>query len=140
MTRPRPLAASVAAVASLVAASLCCLPLPTMMVAAGLAGASAFTDALRPWLVAFSLAALAVAFWQAYRNQRCSRRHRALVWFAALFMAAFLAFPQVFAGFVAGRAGAADAAAAERLDLQRLRERFNADGDRTRLILLLSPT
>src|SRR6185312_14261748 len=87
-----------ASLASLVAALSCCLPLGTLLMAAGSAGASLFSEKLRPWLVWVSVACLALAFVQTYFRSRCEFRTRrlrtVLLWFSALVVSATLLAPQ----------------------------------------------
>lgn len=97
--------AALSGVVSLIAAGSCCLPLGTILVAAGFAGLSAMIESLRPWLVGVSVAALAAGFWQAYGRKRCaahrSRFSVALLWGALVLMAGFVLFPQAIAGVLA---------------------------------------
>src|SRR5690349_21362922 len=91
-------AASIASLAGLVAALSCCLPLGTLLMAAGFAGASLFSESIRPWLLGFSVACLVFAFVQTYFRSRCAFRQRRvrtlLLWFSAVTVAAMLAAPQ----------------------------------------------
>src|SRR4051794_41551204 len=64
-----------ASLVSLLAALGCCLPLGTLLMAAGSAGASIFSEALRPWLVWLSAGFLFVAFVPNYFRSRCEFRH-----------------------------------------------------------------
>ncbi len=54
--------ASLAALGSVIVASSCCLPLLPFVFAAGAAGASAFVDKLRPYLLVASVLLIAFAF------------------------------------------------------------------------------
>lgn len=54
MNRERTIVSSLTAIGSVLAASSCCLPLGTMWLAAGAAGAGAFLDQYRPWLMGAS--------------------------------------------------------------------------------------
>src|SRR5690242_16806591 len=87
-----------ASLASLVAALSCCLPLGTLLMAAGSAGASLFSERLRPWLIWISVAFLVLAFVQTYFRQRCEFRARRLrtllLWFSAVVVAATLLAPR----------------------------------------------
>src|ERR1051326_3510675 len=67
-------AASLAAIGSLLVASSCCLPLLPFVMAAGLAGTSAFLSEIRPYLLVGSLLAIALGFYQARRARKCNRR------------------------------------------------------------------
>ena len=55
-------AASLAAIGSVLAASSCCLPLFPFMMAAGLAGTSAFLSEVRPYLLVGSILFIASGF------------------------------------------------------------------------------
>ena len=98
---------SLASVISLAAALSCCLPLGTLLMAAGSAGASAFSERLRPYLLWFSVVMLGLAFVQTYRGSKCRFRQRALrtivMWTAAALVAGMLLFPQFMAGLMTGR-------------------------------------
>jgi hypothetical protein len=72
-----------ASLASLLAALSCCLPLGTLLMAAGSAGAAMFSEALRPILVWVSALLIVVAFVQTYFRSRCEFRHRFLREFEA---------------------------------------------------------
>jgi hypothetical protein len=134
-----------ASLVSLVAALSCCLPLGTLLMAAGSAGASLFSEALRPWLVWLSAGLLIVAFVQTYFRSRCEFRQRrfrtVLLWFSAVVVAATIAAPRFTATLLAGRLPAFRAAGELRsFDEQAFLREFNAAGSETRLVILLSPT
>lgn len=99
--RASPIAAVIAAVSSLA----CCLPL-SFLGAAGLLGASARAQALRPWLLGASLLLLIVGFAQLYlRRGHCPRRSRmsiAIFWIAAVLVLLLILFPQLIASILAG--------------------------------------
>jgi hypothetical protein len=108
MTQARgPVVSSIAALGSLVAAMSCCLPVGTLLVAAGAASATRILNPLRPWLFGGSIAALILGFVQAYGRSRCSLRRNpvslGLLWISAALVLAMLLFPQVIAGFLADR-------------------------------------
>jgi hypothetical protein len=98
--------ASLAAIGSVLAASSCCLPLLPFMMAAGLAGGSAFLSAARPYLLAASILFVAYGFYQAWRVKKCQRRPSviasALLWVSAFFVVISILFPQVMANAAAG--------------------------------------
>ncbi len=98
--------ASLAAVGSVLAASSCCLPILPFMMAAGLAGGSAFLSAARPYLLAASILFIAYGFYQAWRAKKCQRRPgaiaSALLWVSAAFVVISIFFPQVMANAAAG--------------------------------------
>jgi hypothetical protein len=99
------IAASIAAVGSIVAASSCCLPLFPFMMAAGLAGTSAFLSEVRPYLLAGSILFIAYGFYQSWRAKRCQRRTSVaasiLLWLSAGFVLISIFFPQVMANVFA---------------------------------------
>ena len=99
--RASPVAAVIAAVSSLA----CCLPL-SFLGAAGLLGAGARAQALRPWLLGASILLLFVGFAQLYlRRGQCPRRSRmsiAIFWIAAVLVLLLILFPQLIASVLAG--------------------------------------
>ncbi|MBL8212548.1 MAG: hypothetical protein JNK87_17670 [Bryobacterales bacterium] len=91
--------AAVGAVLSVLAAVSCCLPLGTLLGAAGTAGASGLFAGARDWLMPLSVVLLVVAFVQTYRTP-CARRSRAamiVLWTCAVFVVVMLVFPQYVA-------------------------------------------
>jgi hypothetical protein len=101
MERASPVAAVIAAFSSLA----CCLPL-AFVAAAGLLGASARLQMLRPWLLALSGVLLIVGFAQLYlRRKQCQRRSRVSVvifWIATAMVLLLMLFPQIVASVLAG--------------------------------------
>ena len=99
-------AASLAAIGSLVAASSCCLPLFPFMMAAGLAGTSAFLTEVRPYLLVGSILFIAFGFYQARRARKCNRRTSTvalvLLCVSAGFVLISILFPQIIANAIAG--------------------------------------
>ena len=97
--------ASLGAIGSAILASSCCLPLLPFLFAAGAAGTSAFFARIRPFLVAASLAFVALGFYQAWRARQCNRRlnivSTILLWVSAILVVAFTFFPQAMANLVA---------------------------------------
>ncbi len=97
--------ASCAALVSLLAASTCCLPMLPFMVAAGMAGGSAFLTTLRPYLLAGAILCIACGFYQAWRAKKCNRRPRVLnsvlLWISAVFVFVSVFFPQLMANTLA---------------------------------------
>src|SRR5580765_6550277 len=136
---------TMASLASLVAALSCCLPLGVLLMAAGSAGAAIFSQALRPWLLGFSVVCLVLAFVQTYLFGRCEFRRRRLrtflLWFSAVSVAATLLAPQFTATLLAGRIPGVSSTGTLRTydDTDFLRE-FQAASRQTRLVVLLSPT
>ena len=99
-------AASLAAIGSVLAASVCCLPLFPFLMAAGLAGTSAFLGAIRPYLIAGSVLFIALGFYQARRARKCNRRTSVaasvLLWSSAGFVLISILFPEFMANAIAG--------------------------------------
>ena len=97
--------ASFAAVGSVLAASSCCLPVLPFMMAAGLAGESAFLSAARPYLLGASVLFIVFGFYQTRRARKCQRRpsviSSALQWVSAGFVFLSIFFPQVLANAAA---------------------------------------
>jgi hypothetical protein len=136
---------TLASLASLVAALSCCLPLGTLLMAAGAAGAALFSERLRPWLLAFSIASLLFAFVQTYVRRWCDFRYRRfrtlLLWFSALLVTGMIAAPRYVSSLLAGRLPSLSAAGQLRPFEQSVFERdFNAASGQMRLVVLLSPT
>lgn len=106
VSRERSVASSIVAIGSVLAASSCCLPLGTLWLAAGAAGAGALIDQYRPWLMGLSLALIAYGFFEASRAKKCGRNpgwlSRGLLWFSLIFVGVSLLFPQIFASLLAG--------------------------------------
>lgn len=139
------LTATVASLASLAAALSCCLPLGTLLMAAGSAGASLFSEKLRPLLLALSVASLVFAFAQTYVRRRCEFRQRrlrtVLLWFSAVTVVGMLAAPRYVSSLLSGRLPAFSATSELRpFNEESFVREFNAAGDRPRLVVLLSPT
>jgi hypothetical protein len=103
--------AAFGALAALFAGLSCCLPVGTLLAAAGLAGASSVLVAASGWLMLASAALVGVAVVQAWRRRACDTRHSRwsaiLAWTSAGFVVFSLLFPQVIAGFIADIAGGA---------------------------------
>lgn len=99
-------AVSLAAVGSVLAASSCCLPLFPFMMAAGLAGTSAFLSQVRPYLLVCSILFIAFGFYQASRMKKCQSRtsviSSVLLWLSAAFVFVSIFFPQIVANVIAG--------------------------------------
>ena len=130
---------------SLIAALTCCLPLGTLLLAAGSAGASLFSEALRPWLVWLSCGFLVLAFVQTYFRSRCEFRQRRfrtiLLWFSAVVVVATVAAPRFTATLLAGRLPAFGAARELRtFDERDFVREFDAAASQTRVVVMLSPT
>ena|SRR5579884_2446028 len=129
--------ASLAGVASVIAASTCCLPVLPFAIAAGLAGSSGFLWAARPYLLAASVVSIAFGFYQARRARQCGRRtlvSSIVLWASAAFVVISVALPPtVLASIFHG--------ADRRLEtVDTLPAAFNEAKDRTRVVILLSPT
>lgn len=97
--------ASVAALASVVAASSCCLPLLPFLFAAGAASTSVLLAQFRPYLLALSVLLVAFGFYRSRRAKQCncgpSRTSTFFLWFSAVVVLIMIFFPQVFANLVA---------------------------------------
>ena len=91
------ISASVGAILSSLATMGCCLPLG-FAGALGAAGASAFVQKFRPWLLAISIVLLGIGFWQQRRAKLCSVKRNylsaVLLWTAVVFVVAMIAFPR----------------------------------------------
>ncbi|HXY11032.1 MAG TPA: hypothetical protein VEI52_24580 [Terriglobales bacterium] len=99
--RATPVAAVIAALSTLA----CCLPLG-FLGALGLAGASLWLQAARPWLLASAGVLLVLGFIQLYvRRTQCPRRSPlsvAMFWVAAVIVLLVVLFPQLIASLIAG--------------------------------------
>ena len=97
--------ASLAAVGSVIAASSCCLPLLPFLIAAGVAGSSAFVARLRPYLLVLSVLLIAFGFYKSWRAKQCNCKpswvSTLLLWFSAFVVFVFIFFLQVIANLVA---------------------------------------
>jgi len=136
---------TLASIASLIAALSCCLPLGTMLMAAGSAGASLFSESLRPWLLALSVACLVFAFLQTYWRGRCEFRYRRfrtlLLWFSAVMVVGMLAAPRYVSSLLAGRIPVMFGTHVPLpFEEREFMSAFNAASDKTRIVVLLSPT
>jgi hypothetical protein len=98
--------ASVGALASVAAASSCCLPLMPFLVAASFAGGSAFLESVRPYLLIGSALLIALGFDQGRRAKHCncqpSRLSTILLWFSAVIVLVSVFFPPAVASLLAG--------------------------------------
>ena len=131
--------------ASLFAALSCCLPLGTLLLAAGSAGAALFTERLRPLLLVLSVACLGFAFVQTYFRSRCEFRQRrlrtVLLWVSAAILATMFAAPRFASSVLAGRLPALHATSElHAFDEAQFVREFNAANRYTRVVVLLSPT
>lgn len=101
----RTAAAGLAAVASLLAASSCCLPVLPFLMAAGFAASSAILVAAKPYLWALSIFSIAYGFYQSWRLKKCRRRPSLiasfLLWISTALVAMSIFFPQVIANLAA---------------------------------------
>lgn len=97
--------ASIAALASVIAASSCCLPLLPFLFAASAASTSVFVAAFRPYLLVLSVVLVAFGFYRSWRAKQCnckpSRISTFLLWFSAIVVVAMIFFPQVIANLLA---------------------------------------
>ena len=131
------------AVIGAVSSMACCLPFG-IAAAAGTAGLAVVLDSVRPYLMAASGALILFGVWQLYRRgASCQRRSRAgivIFWTSAAMVAALMIAPQTVANMLAGPSGSPGQTSLTDMDLAALRADFNGARDRTRLIVLLSPT
>ena len=97
--------ASLAAIASILAASSCCLPVLPFLVAAGFAGGSAFLSAARPYLLGASVLFIAYGFYAARRAKKCRKRpgvaSAILLWISTIFVIVSILFPGAMANLLA---------------------------------------
>jgi hypothetical protein len=98
------ISASLGAIFSSLATMGCCLPLG-FAGALGAAGASAFVQKFRPWLLALSIVLLGIGFWQQRRARLCSVKRSylsaVLLCTAVVLVAGMVVFPQEIAAFIA---------------------------------------
>jgi hypothetical protein len=150
MTSGKTIAASLGAMVSSLLTLGCCLPLP-FLGAAGLAGASVFLSAARPWLLGLSVLLLGVGFFQVYRGMKCRARQSriafVLLGLAAVVIVFLLFFPQVLAGLLADISSQQNVPVGQRSlsnltseNFDELRTAFNMASGDVRVVLLLSPT
>ena len=75
------------------------------MMAAGLAGTSAFLSEVRPYLLIGSILLIAFGFYQARRARQCNLRTsvvtKILLWISAAFVLVSVFFPQIMANAIA---------------------------------------
>jgi hypothetical protein len=135
--------APVAAVVSAASCLACCLPFG-IAAAAGAAGLSVMHDGLRPYLLGLSGALLIFGLWQLCCSRGTCRRRTptglAVFWISSLIVLAVAFTPQFVGGLLAGGLPLGISAHAADFDLKAFQADFNAAADRTRLIVLLSPT
>jgi FtsH-binding integral membrane protein len=102
------MSASFGAIVSSLATIGCCLPLG-FAAALGTAGASAFFERMRPWLLGVSIVLLGVGFWQRRRARHCAVKRsyvsEVMLWSAVAMVVGMILFPQEIAGFIADRFG-----------------------------------
>lgn len=143
------LAASFAALGSLLVASSCCLPIGTLIAAAGTAGASAMLDRARSWLMPLSAILILYGFYQMYGARvRRPLWSQFVLWISAAMVTSMFLFPQQIAILIAGitresrpvRTVQPALLALDATNLDQLRDQFNAAADRIRIVTLLSPT
>lgn len=141
--------AGIAAVASVLAASSCCLPIFPFVAGAAFAGGSAFLSAARPYLLAVSVLFIAFGFYQGWRAKRCNRRpsawSAALLWLSTVFVAASIFFPQTLANAAANLLVKTPAVQGpiQNLTTQNIAsigETFNEGRREARVLLFFSPT
>lgn len=147
MARPRlkdstPIASSLAAIASVIAATTCCLPVGVLWLAAASAGVGTLLDRYRPWLVGLSIALILFGFWQSRRAQSCSPARRrlnvTLLLLSAFFVGASLLLPAYWT-LGSHHAPAGQPALRTLKDPDALRAEWNAASG-PKVLVLLSPT
>jgi hypothetical protein len=139
---------SLAALASVVAAGMCGLPLGTLLAAAGAGSAAVLVPpSLQPWLMGLAAVLIAFGAWRTFVRPSCAtdRRwtHKTALVVSAVAVAAMWLAPQQVAGLIAGDSGQLEAPGDEARPIDSvevLKAAFNAAHDETRLIVLLSPT
>ena len=102
------LTAALSAVASVLAAMTCCLPVLPFVLAAGAASTARFVapyaSALRPYLLGASVLFIAFGFYQARRATKCNCKpsllSQVVLWLSALIVAVSILLPQAFADLV----------------------------------------
>lgn len=100
--------AALSAVASVLAAATCCLPVLPFALAAGTAGTARFLSSsvgtLRPYLLALSVALIALGFYRSRRANQCNCKPSALsqvvLWLSALIVVISILLPQAFADLI----------------------------------------
>jgi hypothetical protein len=140
--------AALGSIGSLIGAATCCIPLGTVLAAAGTAGVSAALDTARSWLMPLSVALIAVALWQTYRVKPESGRRplagQVVLWGAAAMVVVLLLFPQQVALLVAGSrgspAGQPELLFLNEQNIQSFEEQFNQTSGDVRVLLMLSPS
>jgi len=141
--------AGIAAVASVLAASSCCLPIVPFLMGAAFAGGSAFLSVARPYLLGISVLFLAFGFYQGRRAKQCNRRPSAagaaLLWISTALVAWAIFFPQAMANAAANLLTRAPAAqgSIQSLTAQNVASigaAFNAAKDEARVLVFFSPT
>lgn len=98
-------ASAIGAVAAMLAASSCCIPLLPFLAAAGTAAGSTLFTTLRPYLLALSVVLILFGFYQSWHAKRCNCKphplHTLLLWLSAFFVAVAIFIPQAIADLVA---------------------------------------
>jgi mercuric ion transport protein len=142
-----------------ITASLCCVgPLAAVLIGLGSFGAAAVFEAGRPYFLALSFLLLAGAFYFTYRKPKtacadgtcqtagASRWNKASLWLVAGLVILFAAFPYYSGALMSAlnrdssQVGAVSAQIADLTNLDQLKQRFQGDNGKVRLITLLSPT
>jgi hypothetical protein len=147
--RDRSWVASLTAVASVAAASLCCLPVVPLALAAGGASAAWFTASkFQPYLLGLSAACILYGFWQVRTARQCSTQRRAwnmtLLGIATVMTAGAILFPQAIANILTpggGEIAGVDMPFLRLTGANQLRDAINlAPPDATIVVALFSPT
>lgn len=152
-----------------VTASLCCIgPLAAVLLGVGSFGAAAMFESWRPYLLSLAFALLAAAFYLTYRRKEvacadgacqitsASRSNKVLLWIATIVITLVAAFPYYSASLLATFNGGSDQRTetqvgipaqppgkvllADLKSLDRLKQQFQSERGKVRIISLLSPT
>ncbi|MBI3949119.1 MAG: hypothetical protein HY314_01485 [Acidobacteria bacterium] len=148
-----------ASVLAAITASLCCIgPLAATLLGLGSFGAATLFEAWRPYFLGVTFALLATAFYFTYRKREVAcadgtckvssapRWNRALLWVATVVVILFAAFPYYSGALVealnrsSAQQAETKAAITDLASFDQLKQRFQGDSGKVRIISLLSPT
>jgi len=104
MKNPTGVSASLGAIFGSLASLGCCLPL-SFAAALGTSTASIFLYRHRLWLLGFSIALIALGFWQQHRAKQCAAKGRLLgnilLWCSVVVVGGMIFFPERIAALLA---------------------------------------
>lgn len=148
-----------ASVLTAIIASLCCIgPLAATLLGIGSFGVAAYFEAWRPYLLVLTFALLAAAFYFTYRKREVAcadgtckvasapRWNKVLLWIATVVVILFTTFPYYSGTLVAAlnsssaQHAEATASITDLASFEQLKQRFQGDSNKVRIISLLSPT